>query len=121
VSGPTEWGDDEEPSLVRRRPRTSRLAQVLLAFGGMILLAGVGIGVAILAARRASAPYPIVVFQRPLIELVIQGAPERLPTDTPTAVATPTPSPTVEPTRLPSPTIPDVGSASPTAAAPEEP
>jgi hypothetical protein len=85
------------------------------------LLAGVGIGVAILAARRASEPYPIVVFQRPLIEIVIQGAPERFPTYTPTAVPTPMPSPTVEPTPIPSATIPDVGSVSPTAAPPEEP
>jgi hypothetical protein len=90
------------------------LAQILLAFGGMMLLAGVGIGVAILAARRASAPYPIAVFQRPLIEIVIQGSSERLPTDTPTAVATPTPSPTVEPTPFPSATIPEAKSDSPT-------
>jgi len=85
----------------------------------MILLAGLGIGVAILAARRASAPYPIVVFERPLIEIVVQGAPERSPTDTPTAVATATPIPTVEPTPVPSATVPDVGSTSPTAMPPE--
>jgi hypothetical protein len=97
------------------------LAQILLAFGGMILLAGVGIGVAILAARRASAPYPIAVFQRPLIEIVIQGAPERLATETPTAVPTPIPSPTAEPTPLPSATPPEVGSISPTAPSPEQP
>jgi hypothetical protein len=121
VNGPTEWGNDEEPSRVPRRPRASRLAQVLLAFGGMILLAGAGFAVAILAARRASVPYPIAVFQRPLIEVVIQGVPERLPTDTPTAIPTSMPSPTPEPTPLPSATIPDVGSITPTAAPPEEP
>jgi hypothetical protein len=87
----------------------------------MILLAGLGIAVAILAARRASDPYPIVVFQRPLIEIVVQGPPERLPTATPTAVATPTPSPTTEPTPLPSATIPEVGEATPTATPAEEP
>jgi hypothetical protein len=119
VAGPTEWGDDEEPTPVRRRPRTSPFAQILLAFGGMILLAGLGIGVAILAARRASAPYPIAVFERPLVEIVIQGAPEHSPTYTPTAVATPTPSPTVEPTPAPSAAVPDVGSVPPTAAPPE--
>ena len=122
MPGPTEWGDDEEPPPIRRRPPTSRLAQVILAFGGMILLAGLGIGIAILAARRASAPYPIAVFQRPLIEIVVQGAPpEHIPTYTPTVVETPTPSPTEEPTPVPSATVPDVGSVSPTAAPPEGP
>jgi len=84
------------------------------------LLAGVGIAVAILAARRASDPYPIVVFQRPLIEIVVQGSPERLPTETPTAVPTPMPSPTLEPTPLPSPTIPESGATPPTATPPQE-
>jgi hypothetical protein len=87
----------------------------------MILLAGVGIAVAILAARRASAPYPIAVFQRPLIEIVVQGASERFPTYTPTAVPTQMPSPAPEPTPVPSATIPDVGSVTPTAAPPQEP
>lgn len=121
MSGPTEWGDDEEPSRVRREPRMSRLAQVLLAFGGMVLLAGVGIAVAIFAARRASAPYPIVVFQRPLIEIVVPAPPDRLPAYTPTPVPTPMPSPTPVPTPLPSATIPDAGSITPTATTPEEP
>jgi hypothetical protein len=85
------------------------------------LLAGVGIGVAILAARRASEPYPIVVFQRPLIEIVVQGPPERLLTETPTAVPTPMPSPTIEPTPIPSATIPEFGGTTPTATPPEEP
>jgi hypothetical protein len=79
------------------------------------------LAIAILAARRASGPYPIVVFQRPLIEIVVQGAPERHPTDTPTAVPTPMPSPTIEPTPLPSATIPAVGVPTPTATSPEEP
>ena len=115
MAGPTEWGDDEGPPRIQPRPRSSRLAQVLLAFGGMILLAGVGIAVAILAARRASEPYPIVVFQRPLLEIVVQGPPERLPTETPTPVPTPMPSPTIEPTPLPSATIPELGAPTPTA------
>ena len=121
MNGPTEWGDDQEPPQVRRRPRTSLLAQVLLAFGGMILLAGVGVAVAILAARRASAPYPIAVFQRPLVEIIVQGASEHFPTYTPTAVPTQMPSPGPEPTPVPSATIPDVGSVTPTAAPPQEP
>jgi hypothetical protein len=87
----------------------------------MILLSGAGVAVAILAARRASAPYPIVVFQRPLIEIVVQGPPERLPTATPTATPTAMPSPTEEPTPLPSATIPEAGETSGTAAPPEEP
>jgi len=87
----------------------------------MILLAGIGIAIAILAARRASDTYPIVVFQRPLIELVVEGPPERLPTETPTAAPTPLPSPTIEPTPLPSATIPDAGAPTPTALPPEEP
>jgi hypothetical protein len=93
---------------------------VLLAFGGMILLTGLGVSVAILAARRASDPYPIVVFQRPLIEIVVQGPPER-PTEIPTAVPTPMPSPTTEPTPLPSATIPEVAATTPTATPLEEP
>jgi hypothetical protein len=87
----------------------------------MILLAGLGIAVAILAARRASEPYPIVVFQRPLIEIVVKGPPEPLPTDTPTAVPSPLPTPTIEPTPLPSATMPEAGSPTPTATPPEEP
>ena len=81
----------------------------------MILLAGMGIAVAILAARRASEPYPIVVFQRPLLEIIVQGPPERLATETPTPAPTPMPSPTIEPTPLPSATIPEIGAPTPTA------
>jgi hypothetical protein len=87
----------------------------------MILLACVGAAVAILAARRASDPYPIVVFQRPLIEIVVQRPPEPLPTNTPTALPTPMPSPTTEPTPLPSATIPEVAATTPTAPAAEAP
>ena len=120
MTGPTEWGDDEESPKIAPRPRTSPLAQVLLAFGGMILLAGVGFAIAILAARRASDPYPIVVFQRPLIELIVERPPV-LPTETPTAAPTPLPSPTIEPSPLPSATTPDAGAPTPTPLPPEGP
>lgn len=109
MSGPTDWGDErpyERPSVVHVRGRTSRVAQVLLAFGAMILLAGAGVALTIVAARWASTPYPIAVFQQPLVEIVVQGAPERPapPVATATATAVPSPTTAVEPTSpVPSP------------------
>ena len=124
MSGPTEWGDDRRypPSAGREQRRTSRLAQVLLAFGAMVLLAGGGIALTIVVARWASGPYPIAIFQRPLIEIVVQGVPERAasPTAAATATATPSPPPAQQASPVPSPSIADATPAEMPTVAPTE-